>query len=59
MEYLIQILKLMIQISGKERFLYLCDLGEAPMQRKKALRAWSVFNREENLASLNELKLQS
>ena len=44
---------------GHERRLYKRYLGEARAQRAKALRAWCAFNRDENLNSRNELKLQS
>ena len=44
---------------GHERRLYQRYLGEAQAQRVKALRAWCAFNRDENLNSRNELKLQS
>ena len=57
-EYSMQILKLMIQVAGSERWLRMRYLGEARAQRKKALSAWYVFNRGENLNSRNELKLQ-
>ena len=58
-EYSMQILKLMIQVAGRERRLRMRYLGEARAQRKKALSAWCAFNRGENLNSRNELKLQS
>ena len=48
---------LVAQIS-RERRLYRRYLGEARAQRKKALRAWCAFNRDENRNSRNELKLQ-
>ena len=44
---------------GHERRLYKRYLGEAQAQRKKALSDWCAFNRDENLNSRNELKLQS
>ena len=53
-----QLEQLFIQI-GHERRLYKRYLGEARAQRAKAFRAWSAFNRDENLNSRNELKLQS
>ena len=53
-----QLEELFAQI-GHERRLYKRYLGEARAQRKKALRAWCAFNRDENLNSRNELKLQS
>ena len=52
-----QLEQLFEQISH-ERRLYNRYLGEARAQRAKALRAWCVFNRDENLNSRNELKLQ-
>ena len=51
-----QLEKLMVEV-GRERRLYKRHLGEARAQRKKALPAWCVFNRDENLNSRNELKL--
>jgi hypothetical protein len=53
-----QLEELFAQISC-ERRLYKRYLGEARAQRAKALRAWCAFNRDENLNSRNELKLQS
>ena len=53
-----QLEKLMVEV-GRERRLYRRYLGEARAQRRKALRAWCAFNRDENLNSRNELKLQS
>ena len=44
---------------GHERRLYQRYLGEAQLQRAKALRAWCAFNCDENQNSRNELKLQS
>ena len=41
-----QLEKLMVEV-GRERRLYGRYLGEARAQRKKALRAWCAFNREE------------
>ena len=49
-----QLEELFAQI-GRERRLYRRYLGEARAQRKKALRAWCSFNRDENLNSRNEL----
>ena len=57
-EYSMQILKLMMQIAREKRRLYRRYLGEARAQRKKALKAWCAFNRDENQNSRNELKLQ-
>ncbi len=53
-----QLEKLMVEV-GRERRLHWRYLGEARAQRRKALQAWCAFNREENLNSRNELKLQS
>ena len=53
-----QLEELFAQIS-RERRLYERYLGEARAQRRKALRAWCAFNRDENQNSRNELKLQS
>ena len=58
-EYSMQILKLMKQIARREKRLRMRYLGEARAQRKKALRDWCAFNRDKNLNSRNELKLQS
>ena len=52
-----QLEQLFGQISH-ERRLYNRYLGEARAQRAKALRAWCAFNRDENINSRNELKLQ-
>ena len=52
-----QVEKLLVEV-GRERRLYRRYLGEARAQRAKALRAWCAFNRDENLNSRNELKLQ-
>ena len=53
-----QLERLMVEV-GRERRLYRRYLGEARAQRRKALRAWCAFNRDENLNSRNELILQS
>jgi hypothetical protein len=53
-----QLEQLFEQISHEQR-LYNRYLGEARAQRKKALRAWCSFSRDENQNSRNELKLQS
>ena len=53
-----QLEQMFAQIS-RERRLYKRYLGEARAQRKKALRAWCAFNRDENLNSRNKLNLQS
>ena len=52
-----QVEKLLVEV-GRERRLYKRYLGEARAQRRKALRAWCAFSRDENLNSRNELKLQ-
>ena len=51
-----QLERLMVEV-GRERRLYRRYLGEARAQRKKALKAWCAFNRDENQNSRNELKL--
>ena len=51
-------LELLVAQVSRERRLYKRYLGEARAQRAKALRAWCAFNRDENLNSRNELKLQ-
>ena len=53
-----QVEKLLVEV-GRERRLYRRYLGEALAQRRKALKAWCAFNRNENRNSRNELKLQS
>ena len=53
-----QLERLMVEV-GRERRLYRRYLGEARAQRRKALKAWCAFNRDENIKSRNELKLQS
>lgn len=53
-----QLEQLFEQISHQRR-LYNRYLGEARSERAKALRAWCVFNLDENQKSRNELKLQS
>ena len=53
-----QLERLMVEV-GRERRLYRRHLGEARAQRKKALQAWCALNRDENLNSRNEPKLQS
>ena len=56
--FAIKHLEQLFQQISHERRLYNRYLGEARAQRAKALRAWCVFNRDENLNSRNELKLQ-
>ena len=51
-----QLERLMVEV-GRERRLYRRYLGEARAQRRKALRAWCAFNRDENQNSRNELNL--
>ena len=43
-----QVKKLLFEV-GRERRLYRRYLGEARAQRRRALRAWFAFNRDENL----------
>ena len=52
-----QLEEVFTQISH-ERRLYKRYLGEARAQRRKALKTWCAFNRDENQNSRNELKLQ-
>ena len=52
-----QVEKLLVEV-GRERRLYRRYLGEARAQRRKALRAWCAFIRDENLNSRNELNFQ-
>ena len=52
-----QLERLIVEV-GRERRLYRRYLGEARAQRKKALKAWCAFNRDENRNSRNELNLQ-
>ena len=52
-----QVEKLLVEV-GRERRLYRRYLGEARSQRRRALKDWCAFNRDENLNSRNELKLQ-
>ena len=52
-----QLEQLFEQISH-ERRLYNRYLGEARAQRRKALKAWCAFNRDENQNTRNELMLQ-
>ena len=51
-----QLERLMVEV-GREHRLYRRYLGEARAQRKKALKAWCAFNRDENRNSRNELNL--
>ena len=55
----VAVLKLFDRAAHREQRLYRRYLGEARARRRKALRAWCAFNRDENLTSRNELKLQS
>ena len=52
-----QLERLMVEV-GRERRLYRRYLGEAQAQRRKALKAWLAFSRDENLNSRNELNSQ-
>ena len=52
-----QLERLMVEV-GRERRLYRRYLGEARAQRRKVLKVWCAFNRDENLNSRNELNLQ-
>ena len=52
-----QVEKLLVEV-GRERRLCKRYLGEARAQRRKALKAWCAFNRDENQNSRNELNLQ-
>ena len=52
-------LEMLLREVGRERRLYRRYLGEARAQRRKALKDWCAFNRDENLNSRNELELQS
>ena len=52
-----QVEKLLAEASRARR-LYRRYLGEARAQRRKALKAWCAFNRDENQNSRNELYLQ-
>jgi len=49
-----QVEKLLVE-AGRERRLYRRYLGEARAERRKALKAWCAFNRDENQNSRNEL----
>ena len=51
-----QLERLIVEV-GRERRLYRRYLGEARAQRRKALKAWCAFNRDENLNSRNELNV--
>jgi hypothetical protein len=57
--FTIKQLEMLVSDAGRERRPYRRYLGEARAQRRKALKAWSAFNREENRNSRNELKLPS
>ena len=56
--FAIKQLEMLLGEVGRERRLYRRYLGEARAQRKKALKAWCAFNRDENRNSRNELNLQ-
>ena len=55
----VAMLKFLDVAAYREQRLFRRYLGEARAQRRKALKAWCAFNRDENLNSRNELKLQS
>jgi hypothetical protein len=57
--FAIKQLEMLLGEVGRERRLYKRYLDEARAQRKKALKAWCAFNRDENQNSRNELKLQT
>ncbi|MDC1467869.1 hypothetical protein N8380_03995 [Planktomarina temperata] len=56
--FAIKELEMLLGEVGRERRLYRRYFGEARAQRRKALRAWCAYNRDENLNSRNELELQ-
>jgi hypothetical protein len=55
--FAIKQLEMLLGEVGRERRLYRRYLGEARAQRRKALKAWCAFNRDENLKSRNELNV--
>ena len=55
----VAVLKFLDVSACREQRLFKRYLGEARAQRKKALRAWCAFNRDDNLNSRNKPKLQS
>ena len=55
--FAIKQLEILLGEVARERRLYRRYLGEARAQRRKALRAWCAYNRDENQNSRNELKL--
>ena len=54
----VAMLKFLDVSARREQRLFKRYLGEARAQRRKALKAWCAFIRDENLNSRNELKLQ-
>jgi hypothetical protein len=54
----VAMLKFLDVSACREQLRFKRYLGEARAQRRKALRAWCAYNRDENLNSRNELKLQ-
>ena len=54
----VAMLKFLDVSARREQRLFKRYLGEARAQRKKALKAWCAFNRDENQNSRNELNLQ-
>ena len=55
--YAVEQLEILYHQTVRERALYQRYLSEARSQRKKALRAWCAFNRDETLNSRNEFNL--
>jgi hypothetical protein len=55
--YAVEQLEILYHQTVRERALYQRYLSEARAQRKKALRGWCAFNRDETLNSRNELNL--
>lgn len=55
--FAVEQLEILYHQTVRERALYQRYLNEARAQRKKALRAWCLFNRDETLNSRNELNL--
>ena len=53
----VAVLKIFDNAAYQEQRLYRRYLGEARAQRRRALRDWCAFNRDENQYSRNELKL--
>ena len=55
----VAVLKVFDKAAHREQRLYKRYLGEARAQRRRALRDWCAFNRNEKQNSRNELNLQS